>query len=147
MTPHKTFYSEKPSLSYLQPFSRECYINIPKEKRGTGNKLLPRAEKGIFVRYTRYDHHYRISIQERKHTYVSENVEFLPFTSEQPIMNSTATFQEHNCSSLPDVSLETDLESIPFNGLPARENSERPAIQNNDNELVSPNSFRQPHPP
>lgn len=135
--------AKKPSLSYLQPFGRKCYVHIPKEKRGTGNKLLPRAENGIFVGYTKVNHHYRIFIPERKHTYVSANVEFLPYTLEQPIMNSMTTSQEHNCSSLPDGSLEINIGPVPINELPARENSHRPAIQNNDNEFPSPDNFQQ----
>lgn len=34
-------------VSLLQPFGRECYLYIPKSKRPSGSKFLPRAEKVI----------------------------------------------------------------------------------------------------
>lgn len=143
MTPHEAFYSKKPSISYLQPFGRKCYVHIPNEKRGTGNKLLPRAEKGIFVGYTKVAHHYRIFVPEKKHTYVSANVEFLPFTLEQPTIDSTTTSQAHNFPSQSSASLEISQEPISLNAAPAQDNSSSPASQSNDNEPRSPGNIEQ----
>ncbi|KAI0992701.1 hypothetical protein K3495_g15484, partial [Podosphaera aphanis] len=112
MTPHEAFYDEKPSVSHLQPFGRKCYVHISKERRSTGNKLLPRAEMGMFVGYTKVAHHYRIFIPKRNHTYVSANVEFLPFTSTNSITypsNDTAKLNDDPI--LPHKSAEIDVES------------------------------------
>ena len=50
--PQEAFWGIKPTISHLQPFGKECYTHIPENRRPAGSKLLPRAEKGLFVGYT-----------------------------------------------------------------------------------------------
>jgi len=59
-TLYEAFHKTRPAISHLQPFGRECYLHILKAKRGAGSKLLPRAQKGLFVGYTDVCHQYRI---------------------------------------------------------------------------------------
>ncbi|KAI0993437.1 hypothetical protein K3495_g14747 [Podosphaera aphanis] len=58
-TPYEAFYGKKPSILNFQPFGR--------------------AEKGIFVGYTRTSQQYRIFAQEKRRICVSADVEFKPF--------------------------------------------------------------------
>ena len=77
-TPYEAFHKTRPAISHLQPFGRECYLHIPKAKRGAGSKRLPRAQKGLFVGYTDVCHQYRIFLPEEKRTTVSADVHFPP---------------------------------------------------------------------
>jgi len=36
-TPYEAFHKTRPAISHLQPFGRECYLHIPKAKRGAGS--------------------------------------------------------------------------------------------------------------
>ena len=81
-TPYEAFYGSKPTIHHLQPFGRECYIHIPKDKRPPGSKLSPRAQRGLFVGYTNVNHHYRVFIPQDKRTAVSGDVFFPPLKTE-----------------------------------------------------------------
>ena len=70
MTPFEAFYRKKPSISHLQPFGRKCFIHIPKERCLPGSKLIPRAEKGIFVGYTDTSSIYKVHIPAHSHTFI-----------------------------------------------------------------------------
>ena len=62
MTPYEAFYGKKPTISHLQPFGKACYVHIPEDRRPSGSKLLPRAEKGVFFGYTDSSSIYKIHI-------------------------------------------------------------------------------------
>src|SRR5690606_1127615 len=81
-TPYEAFHGTKPSIHHLQPFGRECYPHIPEATRKSGKKLAPRARLGLFVGYTKVDHHYRVFLPDEKRTTVSADVFFPPFNSE-----------------------------------------------------------------
>ncbi|KAI1005119.1 hypothetical protein K3495_g3098 [Podosphaera aphanis] len=67
----------------LQPFGRECYVHIPSAKRPAGSKLLQRAEKGLFVGYTKVPQQYRIYMPEKRKICVSAEIVFNPFPASQ----------------------------------------------------------------
>src|SRR5690606_36076459 len=96
-TPYEALTGNKPSIQHLQPFGRECYIHIPKEKRKPGSKLSPRAHKGIFLGYTDTTRHYRIYNTEERHTMTTGDVFFPPLPAEgAPISTGpiTTTFKD-----------------------------------------------------
>src|SRR5258706_5269619 len=70
MTPFEAFHRKKPSISYLQPFGRKCFIHIPEEKHLPGSKLMLRAEEGIFLGYTDTPSIYKVHILARSHTFI-----------------------------------------------------------------------------
>ena len=70
MTPYEAFHRKKPSISHLQPFSRKCFIHILKERCLPGSKLMPQAEKRIFVGYTDTSSIYKVHIPARSHTFI-----------------------------------------------------------------------------
>ena len=81
-TPYEAYNGRKPTISHLQPFGRECYVHIPVEKRPPGSKLLPRAEKAIFVGYTSSTKIYRVFLTGSKRVIESREVSFAPDESE-----------------------------------------------------------------
>jgi hypothetical protein len=89
-TPYEAFRGEKPTIQHLPPFGRECYIHIQVEKRPPGSKLLPRAEKGIFVGYTESIHIYKVFVPSRKHLFTSRDVKF-PTSNSEGDTPSTST--------------------------------------------------------
>ncbi|CAJ2645143.1 unnamed protein product [Trifolium pratense] len=93
-TPYEAFYKQKPTINHLQPFGRQCYVHIPKAKRSSGCKLLPRAEKGIFVGYTNVLHQYRIFIPENGRIVVSADVRFPPLKEENDSLIISSTHQQ-----------------------------------------------------
>src|SRR5690606_11598213 len=109
-TPYEAFHGTKPSIHHLQPFGRECYPHIPEATRRTGKKLAPRARLGLFVGYTKVDHHYRVFLPDEKRTVVSADVFFPPFNSEgattKDVPSKTST------SPTPKAKL-TDLSKTP----------------------------------
>src|SRR5258706_3716159 len=68
MTLFEVFHRKKPSISHLQLFGRKCFIHIPEERCLPGSKLMPRAEEGIFLRYTDTPSIYKGHILSRSHT-------------------------------------------------------------------------------
>ena len=70
MTLFEAFHRKKPSISHLQPFGRKCFIHIPKERHLPRSKLMPQAEKGIFVGYTDTSSIYKVHIPTRSHTFI-----------------------------------------------------------------------------
>jgi len=82
LTPYEAFYGTKPSIQHHQPFSRECYIHIPYQKRTDGKKSSPRAQRAIFPGYTKVPHHYRVFLPDTKMTIVSADVIFPPLKIE-----------------------------------------------------------------
>ena len=74
--PYEAFHGIKPSISQLKPLGGKRLIHIEKAQRPAGSKLLPRAEKDIFVGYTKVNHHYRIFILEKNQVAVSADVKF-----------------------------------------------------------------------
>ncbi|KAI1003284.1 hypothetical protein K3495_g4916 [Podosphaera aphanis] len=80
-TPYEAFYGKKPSIMNFQSFGRECYVHIPSAKRPAGSKLPQRAEKGLFVGYTKVPQQYRIYVPEKRKICVSADVEFKPFSA------------------------------------------------------------------
>lgn len=82
-TPYELFHGTMPSISHLQPFGRECYVQVPKQKRLSGSKLQARAQRGPFMGYTKVDHHYRVFISEIRRTVVSADVYFPGHSSER----------------------------------------------------------------
>ena len=84
-TPYEAFRDEKPSIQHLHPFGSECYVHIPTERRPPGSKLLPRAEKGIFVGYPNDSIHLlKIYFPTRNKIQISpsRDVSFAPSISE-----------------------------------------------------------------
>lgn len=64
-------------------------------KRPSGCKLLPNAEKGIFVGYTKTDHQYRIFVPARKQIVISADVKFIPYEGDQPVADLTSILSPH----------------------------------------------------
>lgn len=95
-TPYEAFYKQKPTINHLQPFGRQCYVHIPKAKRSSGSKLLPRAEKGIFVGYTNVLHQYRIFTPENGRIVVSADVKFPPLYEANDSLTISSTHQQLN---------------------------------------------------
>lgn len=110
-TPYEAFHGVKPSILHLQPFGRECYVHIPSAKRPSGSKFLQRAEKGIFVGYTKTTQHYRIYVHEKRRIIVSADVEFKPFIASRFIADT------NNPSSFPESrnSIETPNRTTALN--------------------------------
>lgn len=94
-TPYEAFHEKKPSILHLHPFGRECYVHVPMAKRPLGSKLLPRAEKGVFVGYTEVDHQYRVFVSERKKIVISADVKFLPYRVDKSVSKTTSTLTPH----------------------------------------------------
>jgi len=83
LTPFEAFYGTKPSIQHLQPFSRECYIHVPYQKRTDGKKSSPRAQRAIFTGYTNgVPHHYRVFLPDTNNTIVSADTFFPPLEIE-----------------------------------------------------------------
>ena len=55
-------FGRKPTISHMKPFGAICYVHIPEEKRPSGSKLDPRAEKAIFLGYTDTHKIYRMQL-------------------------------------------------------------------------------------
>jgi hypothetical protein len=81
-TPYEAFYGSKPSIWHLQPFSRECYIHVPYQKRKDGKKLSPRAQRATFTGYITTMNHYRVFLPATKKTIVSADIFFPPLEIE-----------------------------------------------------------------
>ncbi|KAI0992827.1 hypothetical protein K3495_g15357 [Podosphaera aphanis] len=99
-TPYEAFHGTKPSISHLQPFGRECYVHIPMAKQPSGSKLLPKAEKGIFVGYTKVDHHYRIFAPEKRKLIISADVTFPAVKTNSEINNFPADMNNPKQSTI-----------------------------------------------
>ncbi|KAI0996197.1 Retrovirus-related Pol polyprotein from transposon TNT 1-94 [Podosphaera aphanis] len=95
-TPYEAFHGAKPSILHLQPFGRECYVHIPKAKRPAGSKLLPRAERGLFVGYTKVNHQYRIFVPEKSQVVISADVKFAPPPMHQANTESELVDSQHS---------------------------------------------------
>ena len=109
-TPYEAFHGHKPSITHLQPFGRECFVHIPVAKRLPGNKLHPKAQKGIFVGYTEVSHHYRIFVHEKRQIVISPDVIFPAF---KPITDTTSTIS-HESNSLLESSINMTSELNSF---------------------------------
>jgi len=81
-TPYEAFYGTQASIQHLQPFSRECYIHVPYQKRMDGKKPSPREQRAIFTGYTNVPHHYRLFLPDTKKTIVSADWFFAPLETE-----------------------------------------------------------------
>ncbi|KAI1007917.1 hypothetical protein K3495_g316 [Podosphaera aphanis] len=79
--PYKIFCKMKPSIIHLNPFGREYFVHTTSNMRPSGSKLLLRAEKGIYVRYTEVNHQYRIFSLDKRQTIISTDIKFLPYGS------------------------------------------------------------------
>lgn len=66
ITPYEVLYETKPSIAHLLPFGEPCYIQIHDDKRISGSKLYPRAEKAIFVGYTDSSSIYRVQLENKR---------------------------------------------------------------------------------
>jgi len=96
LTPYEAFYGSQPSIKHLQPFGRECNIQVPYQKRNDGKKLSPRAHRPIFTGYTNTINHYRVFLPDMKKTIVSADIFFPSFQIEgatpsiycQPVVSS-----------------------------------------------------------
>jgi len=82
LTPYEVFYGSKPLIQHLQPFSRQCYIHVPYQKRKDGKKLSPRAQRAIFIGYTNTINHYRVFLPDTNKTIVSADIFFPPLKIE-----------------------------------------------------------------
>src|SRR5258705_9832809 len=91
MTPFEAFHRKKPSISYLQPFGRKCFIHIPEERHLPGSKLMPRAEEGIFLGYTDTPSIYKVYILARSHTFIVSalDVKFESVTADSEVTPTT----------------------------------------------------------
>ncbi|KAI0991287.1 hypothetical protein K3495_g16900, partial [Podosphaera aphanis] len=138
-TPYEAFYGKKPSIMNFQPFGRECYVHIPSAKRPAGSKLLQRAEKGLFVGYTKVPQQYRIYVPEKRKICVSADVEFKPFSASQSSADLTLP------SSIPQSRTEKEPPSIKTtlvtwrNGLGIDKSTNLPQSQDSQHESeISP---------
>jgi len=82
LTPYEAFHGTKLSIQHLQRFGRECYIDVPDQKRPDGKKLSPRAQRAIFTGYTNVPHHYRVFLPDTKKNIVSAVTFFPPLKIE-----------------------------------------------------------------
>lgn len=57
LTPYELWHGRKPDIRHLKIFGEEVYSHIPKAKR---QKLDPKGQRGIFVRYEENVKGYRI---------------------------------------------------------------------------------------
>jgi len=99
LTPDEAFYGSKPSIQYLQPFGRECYIHVPYHKRKDGKKLSPRAQRAIFTGYTNTINHYRVFLPDTKRTIVSADIFFPPFKIEGVSPQRKKSIHQHQIPS------------------------------------------------
>ena len=63
----------KPSVNHLKVFGSMCYAHVPKEMR---NKLEPKGEKCVFVRYSTKSKGYRLFSLKRNKVIKSRDVIF-----------------------------------------------------------------------
>ena len=82
----------------MKPFGATCYIHIPKEKRASGTKLEPHAEKAIFRGYSTSHKIYRIQLQFTRHILEVPAAEykFVPFHA--PLQEEEPLFIEPSIS-------------------------------------------------
>ena len=72
MTPHEMWTGKSPRLSFLKIWGREAFV-----KRLMLDKLTPKSDKCIFVRYPRETLGYNFYNQEENKVFVTRNVVFL----------------------------------------------------------------------
>ena len=158
-TPYEAFHGKKPTIEHLQPFGQECYVHIPKAKRPSGSKLLPRAVKGLFVGYTKVPHHYQIFIPAANHVVVSTDVLFAPYVAKRieniinvptPNDNTSKKISDNHQVEINIVSQPTDKTCPPDEHITAPETAPQVQISNNpsnaqsrtrSNRLVRPRVF------
>lgn len=97
-TPFEALFGIKPSITHLQPFGRPCYVHVPKAKRLVHNKFQARAQNGLFVGYTKVNHHLRVFLPDLKRTVVSADVRFPPM-----VLNGNFNESVTETSGSPDV--------------------------------------------
>lgn len=114
-TPYEAFYGKKPSIDHLQPFGREVYVHVPREKRIQGMKLQPRAELGLFVGYTKVTHHYRVFIPSSKRTIVSGQVMFPPPLIKVEQLPEQVLAHDYSSTSGTSVDIPHHAEGYPNN--------------------------------
>ena len=78
-TPHEMLLGGKPAIKHLHPFGITAYLHVPREARAPGTKLLDRAEKGVFVSYSRDTKTARIYVPGRDAVVESRDVQFQSF--------------------------------------------------------------------
>ena len=87
MPPYEAFYGKKPTIANLQPLGRTCYMHIPEDRQPPRSKLLPRAEQGLFLRYTESFKIYKVHIPARRHTFMISALD-VKFHKTEPIQES-----------------------------------------------------------
>ena len=110
ITPFEALMGEKPEVAHMKPFGATCYIHIPKEKRASGTKLEPRAEKAIFLGYSTSHKIYRIQLQSTRHILEVPAAEckFVPFHA--PLQEEESLFIEASNEPLIEPSNEPLIE-------------------------------------
>ncbi|KAI0994741.1 hypothetical protein K3495_g13440, partial [Podosphaera aphanis] len=117
-------------------------VHIPKAKRPSGSKLLPRAVKGLFVGYTKVPHHYRIFIPAANHVVVSADVKFARYVAKriENIINEPSANDITSEKSLDNhqveintISQPTDKIHPPDENITASETTCTPQSQISDN--------------
>ena len=67
VTPYEVFHGQKPDIGHMHLFGAICYVHIPVERRPSGSKLDPRAEKAIFLGYNDTVKLYRVQLSSSRH--------------------------------------------------------------------------------
>jgi hypothetical protein len=75
-TLYKVSYGLTPSIQHLQPFSKDCHMHVPYQKRKNGTNLSPRPQTAICTGSTNTLNHYRDFIPNTKYTIVLADIVF-----------------------------------------------------------------------
>jgi len=139
LTPYEAFHGSKPSIQHLQPFGRECYIDVLYQKRKDGKKLSPRAQRAIFTGYTKTINHYRVFLPDTKKTIVSADIFFPPLQIEGASPQQTKSIHQQQTPST-----QMTLDYTYTNGGEGRDDLWRQWMRENPQE--ADNMFDNGHP-
>lgn len=86
---------QNPTIDFLKPFRCICCVLLTKAKRPLGSKLVPEADKGLFVGYTKVAQSYRIFIPELNRIVALADVNFAPDKENNNIKKLTPSSNLH----------------------------------------------------
>jgi transposase InsO family protein len=77
------FHYQRPTISYLNPFRSNCYVNIREEEYSSGSQHHPHAREAIIVGYTLSPKVYRVFSLHDEYVFMTRDLTFPKKTSPQ----------------------------------------------------------------
>jgi len=120
MTLEEKFIGKKPNVSHLRVFGYIAYVHVHDEKR---SKLVPKAEKCVFIGYSLKQKGYRCFNPSTRKLQMSRNVVFDEMVSWYPPLKITEDGKARNGDVPSNVEQESQLISGPQKSLISGSNS------------------------